>query len=73
MANAIIIDDLGHNVKSIYPIDYPNVEIKTITHDAIFKDILPFRVKFTAIQIEGLSSNPPAIPFQVIGYSNYIL
>ena len=35
---------------------------------------LPFRVRFTSITVEGLSStNVPPIPLQVIGYSNYIL
>jgi hypothetical protein len=73
MAQAIILDDLNNKVRKIFPIDYPIVEIKPITHSVVLKDVLPFRVQFRAIQIEGLSSNPPAIPLQVIGYSNYIL
>ena len=73
MATAIILDDLNNKTKSIYPIDYPIVKITESNGNAVFRDILPFRVKFTSIQIEGLTTNPPAIPFQVIGYSNYIL
>lgn len=73
MATAIIIDDLNNKVKNIYPIDYSLISIKDKTRETIVSSILPFRVKFTPIQIESLSSNPPAIPFQVIGYSNYIL
>lgn len=36
--------------------------------------VLPFRVKFTYIGIEGYGpNNVPPIPLQVIGFSNYIL
>lgn len=36
--------------------------------------VLPFRVRFTSIRIPGYgATNVPAIPLQVIGYSNYIL
>jgi hypothetical protein len=73
MATAVIIDDLNNKVKKIFPIDYSVVEITPIDHSVVLSDILPFRVQFRAIQIEGLSTNPPAIPLQVIGYSNYIL
>lgn len=73
MATAIILDDLNNKVKNIYPIDYSLISIKDQTRETVVSSILPFRVRFTPIQIESLSSNPPAIPFQVIGYSNYIL
>lgn len=47
-----------------------NYGSKTIKID----QVLPFRVKFTSIGIEGYSStNVPPIPLQVIGFSNYIL
>lgn len=37
-------------------------------------EVLPFRVRFINIGIEGYSStNVPPIPLQVIGFSNYIL
>jgi hypothetical protein len=73
MATAIITDYNHNKVSSIYPVDYPRVEITPSVHSAVLKDVLPFRVKFTTIQIESILSNFPAIPFQIIGYSNYIL
>jgi hypothetical protein len=74
MATAVIIDDLNNKTRRIFPIDYPLVKIEDITTDAVITEILPFRVKFTAIQIEAIGlGNTPAIPLQVIGYSNYIL
>ncbi len=65
MATAVIVDNLQHKTEKIFLIDYPSVKIS---------EVLPFRVKFTAIQIESIGlGNTPAIPLQVIGYSNYIL
>ena len=65
MATAVILDKLSNNTEKIFQVDYP---LATIT------DILPFRVKFTAIQIQAIGlGNTPGIPLQVIGYSNYIL
>lgn len=41
---------------------------------SVIEEILPFRIRFTAIQVPGFSPfNVPAIPLQVIGFSNYIL
>ena len=74
MATAVITDDLNNKVKSIYPVDYSIVKISEGNRQTVIKEILPFRVRFTAIQIEPLGiGNTPAIPLQVIGYSNYIL
>lgn len=73
MATAVITDYQSTKVAKIYPVDYPLVEITQSVPNAVILDVLPFRVKFTSIQIESLSSNFPAIPFQIIGYSNYIL
>ena len=73
MALAVITDTLNNKVQKIFPIDYPTIEITPITQNVVLKDILQFRVRFSAIQIQGLGTNPPAIPLQVIGYSNYIL
>jgi hypothetical protein len=65
MATALILDELSNNTEQIFLVDYPKV---------ILKEILPFRVKFTAIQIQAIGlGNTPGIPLQVIGYSNYIL
>jgi len=65
MATALILDELSNNTEQIFLVDYPKVRLKEILH---------FRVKFTAIQIQALGlGNTPGIPLQVIGYSNYIL
>lgn len=64
MAKAVITDKKPVNT----------VKIEEIYRNSKIREILPFRVKFTAIGISGFSpSNPPPIPLQVIGYSNYIL
>lgn len=74
MATATLTDNLSNKVQKIFPIDYPVVEIKDKTREVRIDAVLPFRVRFTAIQIEKLGiGNTPAIPLQVIGYSNYIL
>lgn len=74
MASATLTDNLKHKTEKIEPVDFPIVEILETTRQVRLSDILPFRVRFTAIQIERLGlGNVPAIPLQVIGYSNYIL
>ena len=73
MATAVINDYKHNKVIDIYPVDYPVIEITEKLPSIVFMDTLPFRVKFTSIQIESITSNFPAIPFQIIGYSNYIL
>lgn len=74
MATALILDELNNKTKRIFPIDYPLVEVETLNRSVIVSDVLPFRVKFTTIQIQAIGlGNTPAIPLQVIGYSNYIL
>ena len=74
MATALILDELNNKTKIIFPIDYPLVRVEEATRNVIVSDVLPFRVRFTAIQIQAIGlGNTPAIPLQVIGYSNYIL
>jgi hypothetical protein len=74
MATALILDELNNKTKRIFPIDYPLTEVENFTRTVVLSDVLPFRVKFTAIQIQAIGlGNTPAIPLQVIGYSNYIL
>lgn len=73
MATATI-RNLDHKVKYIKPIDYSITSLVDISPKVEIKHALPFRVRFTSINIEGYTSNnPPPIPLQVIGYSNYIL
>jgi hypothetical protein len=74
MATAVILDNLKNKTEKIFPIDYPEIQIQDFTRQSVIKEILPFRVKFTALQIQAIGlGNTPAIPLQVIGYSNYIL
>ncbi len=73
MATSIILDDISNKTKTIKSKNYPIVKIEPDVRYVKIDDILPFRVKFTNIAIESLTGNPPAIPLQVIGYSNYIL
>lgn len=75
MAKAVISNKKIGITKDIQQEDFAkivkfNYGSKTIRVD----QVLPFRVKFTSIGIEGYSStNVPPIPLQVIGFSNYIL
>jgi hypothetical protein len=74
MATALILDELNGKTKQIFPIDYPLIQVENFTKNTLITEILPFRVKFSAIQIQAIGlGNTPAIPLQVIGYSNYIL
>jgi hypothetical protein len=51
-----------------------SVRIDYLQPKAVVLELLPFRVKFTNVSVFGYSkTNPPPIPLQVIGYSNYIL
>jgi hypothetical protein len=74
MATAVILDELNNKTKRIFPIDYPLIQVEDFTRNTLITEILPFRVKFSAIQVVAIGlGNTPAIPLQVIGYSNYIL
>lgn len=73
MATSVIINDLNNRTGLIETKDYSIVKIKDLTRNVRIEEILPFRVKFTSIQIEDIRGMIPAIPLQVIGYSNYIL
>jgi len=74
MATAVILDSLNNKTKTIFPIDYSEVRLEDITRKTTITEILPFRVKFSAIQVVAIGlGNTPGIPLQVIGYSNYIL
>ena len=54
--------------------DFSNTYFKTGKRISLIEEVLPFRVKFTAIKVPGYGpNNVPAIPLQIIGYSNYIL
>jgi len=57
MATALILDELNNKTERVFPIEYSLVKIEDIAINT---------------QAIGLG-NTPAIPLQVIGYSNYIL
>ena len=59
--------------KNIERVSFPNVEITQPSRGISINSELPFRVRFTAIQIPTSIGNVPAIPLQIIGFSNYIL
>ncbi len=73
MATSIILDDVNNKTRLIEQVGYPLVQIEEDLRKVTISEILPFRVRFTSIQIEDIRGNVPAIPLQVIGYSNYIL
>lgn len=66
MSKAIVLDKPVAITKKIKQEDYPRI--------VRINEVLPFRVRFTSIGVEGYSStNVPPIPLQIIGFSNYIL
>jgi hypothetical protein len=59
--------------KIIERVSFPKSEIVNLNRGIKINSVLPFRVRFTAIQIPNSIGNIPAIPLQIIGFSNYIL
>ena len=58
----------------IKELDSRSIRIDHLQPKAVLLEVLPFRVRFTNVSVFGYSkTNPPPIPLQVIGYSNYIL
>ena len=74
MASVVITNGSSNKVKSVSTIDYPKTNVLYSARLTKINEVLPFRVRFTAFQIQGIGlGNTPGIPLQVIGYSNYIL
>lgn len=74
MATAVIIDDYRNRVAIPKAVDYQITQIDFPVRLTTIESVLPYRVRFTTIGIEGYSNtNPPGIGIQVIGYSNWIL
>jgi hypothetical protein len=73
MATVTIKNNSPIFTKVIETASFPNVEIIDTKRGVGINSVLPFRIRFTAIQIPSSIGNIPAIPLQVIGYSNYIL
>jgi hypothetical protein len=58
----------------ITDLDLRRIRIDHIQPKARVQEVLPFRVQFTNVSVFGYSkTNPPPIPLQIIGYSNYLL
>ena len=58
----------------IKELDKRYIRIDHIQPKARIEEVLPFRVQFINVGVFGYSkNNPPPIPLQIIGYSNYIL
>jgi hypothetical protein len=58
----------------IKDLDLKRIRIDQLQPKARIEELLPFRVQFINVSVFGYSkTNPPPIPLQVIGYSNYIL
>ncbi len=74
MAKAVLSNKVAGKTRSITSENYSITKIVPETRVVRINDVLPFRIKFINIGIEGYSStNIPPIPLQVIGFSNYIL
>lgn len=75
VAKAIIIDEKKINTVRIETKNAPKPVVRYVDNRQVrINEVLPFRVRFTSVKIPGYGpSNIPAIPLQVIGYSNYIL
>lgn len=66
------IKDGSPNTKSIKEIS-PNIKIKDSNPHVRINQILPFRVRFTNIQIPSYMGGIPPIGIAIIGVNNYIL
>lgn len=74
MASATLYEKAPGKTIRIESENFVNTSFKTGKRVSLIQEILPFRIKFTAIQIPGYGpNNVPPIPLQIIGYSNYIL
>ena len=73
MASVVINGNTPVFTRVIEKVSFPTAEVTEETRGVSINSILPFRIRFTAIQIPTSLGNIPAIPLQVIGFSNYIL
>ena len=73
MATVTINNNNPITTKIIERVSFPKAEIVDLNRGIRINSVLPFRVRFTAIQIPNSLGNIPAIPLQIIGFSNYIL
>lgn len=72
MAKAVVFEE-NNIVGSIKNKNYNNAKIIYKSGNAKIKEVLPFRVKFINIGIEGYGpNNVPPIGIAIIDYNNYI-
>jgi hypothetical protein len=74
MASAKILDKNRNKLKAINAVSYAIINVANDTRTVKINEVLPFRIRFTNIGIEGYNkSNPAGIGIAVIGFNNYIL
>jgi hypothetical protein len=73
MATVVINSNTPVFTRSLERVSFPSVEVSESVRGVNINSILPFRIRFTSIQVPTSLGNVPAIPLQIIGYSNYIL
>jgi hypothetical protein len=74
MASVALYEKSNGRAVRIEEEDFLRTSFKTGRRISVIESALPFRVRFTAIQVPGYGpNNVPAIPLQIIGYSNFIL
>lgn len=74
MATVTLFDKQPVKTKRIENEDYSITKFIESKRISLIEEVLPFRIKFTAIQVPAVGpGNVPPIPLQVIGFSNYIL
>ena len=73
MATVTINNSQPVFTKKVERVSFSNTKITEPKSGVRINSVLPFRIRFTAIQIPTSIGNIPAIPLQVIGFSNYIL
>jgi hypothetical protein len=73
MATVVINSNTPVFTRSLERVSFPGVEVSESVRVVNINSILPFRIRFTSIQVPTSLGNVPAIPLQIIGYSNYIL
>jgi hypothetical protein len=74
MASAVITSKNPVITRTIDKTNSPTTIIVGPTRLSIINETLPYRLRFTTIQVPGYNqNNPPGIGLQVIGYSNWII
>ena len=74
MADVVLYEKRKVRTANIEKENFLNFSIEVGNRISVIEEILPFRIRFTLIQIPGYTpTTVPPIPLQIIGFSNYIL